>query len=449
VSDGPITQGREGSLEAPTRHALAWQDPQFYDSAALEKELERVFDICHGCRRCFNLCNSFPTLFDLIDESKTGELESVDKKDFAKVVDHCYLCDMCYMTKCPYVPPHPWNVDFPHLMLRAKAAKNRDGGARWRDKVLSSTDTVGRIAGIPVVSEIVNAVNASTLGRKVLDAALGVDPRAPIPKYHSRSLRSRLKRSSAPVQAPQAAGTTRGKVALFATCYINRNEPGIGLDLAAIFRHNGIEVALAERENCCGMPKFELGDLQAVADLKARNVPPLIAMIERGYDIVAPIPSCVLMFKQELPLMFPEDADIARIKRHMFDPFEYLALRHKAGLLRTDFKRPLGKIAYHVACHLRVQNIGLKTRDILQLVPDTTVLPIERCSGHDGTYGVKREFRETSMKIGKPVIQRVESSGADFYASDCPMAGHQIESGLPDGRPPTHPLTLLKMAYGL
>jgi Fe-S oxidoreductase len=449
VSDGPTSQGREGSLEAPTRHALAWQDPEFYDSAALEKELERVFDICHGCRRCFNLCNSFPTLFDLIDESKTGELDAVDKKDFAKVVDHCYLCDMCYMTKCPYVPPHPWNVDFPHLMLRAKAVKNRDGGVRWRDKVLSSTDTVGRIAGIPVVSEIVNAVNASSLGRQVLDAVLGVDPQAPIPKYHSKSLRSRLKRTSARADAPQIAGTTRGKVALFATCYINRNEPGIGLDLAAIFEHNGIEVALAERENCCGMPKLELGDLQAVADLKINNVPPLIAMIERGYDIVAPIPSCVLMFKQELPLMFPDDADIARIKRHMFDPFEYLAQRHKTGLLRTDFKRPLGTIAYHVACHLRVQNIGLKTRDILQLVPGTTVQPIERCSGHDGTYGVKREFRETSMKIGKPVIQKVESSKADFYASDCPMAGHQIESGLPGGRPPTHPLTLLKMAYGL
>ena len=449
MSDGPTSQGREGSLEAPTRHALAWQDPEFYDSAALEKELERVFDICHGCRRCFNLCNSFPTLFDLIDESKTGELDAVDKKDFAKVVDHCYLCDMCYMTKCPYVPPHPWNVDFPHLMLRAKAVKNRDGGVRWRDKVLSSTDTVGRIAGIPVVSEIVNAVNASSLGRQVLDAVLGVDPQAPIPKYHSKSLRSRLKRTSARADAPQIAGTTRGKVALFATCYINRNEPGIGLDLAAIFEHNGIEVALAERENCCGMPKLELGDLQAVADLKINNVPPLIAMIERGYDIVAPIPSCVLMFKQELPLMFPDDADIARIKRHMFDPFEYLAQRHKTGLLRTDFKRPLGTIAYHVACHLRVQNIGLKTRDILQLVPGTTVQPIERCSGHDGTYGVKREFRETSMKIGKPVIQKVESSKADFYASDCPMAGHQIESGLPGGRPPTHPLTLLKMAYGL
>ena len=448
MSDGPIPQGREGSLEAPTRHALGWQAPEFYDPAALEKELERVFDICHGCRRCFNLCNSFPTLFDLIDGSKTGELDGVDKKDFAKVVDHCYLCDMCYMTKCPYVPPHPWNVDFPHLMLRAKAVKNR-GGGRWRDKLLSSTDTVGNIAGIPVVSQIVNAVNASSLGRKVLDAALGVHPEAPIPKYHSQTLRSRLKKAHTEAAPPQPAGTTRGKVALFATCYVNRNEPDIGMDLAAIFEHNGIEIALAERENCCGMPKFELGDLQAVADLKAKNLPPLLAMIERGYDIVAPIPSCVLMFKQELPLMFPDDPDIARIKQHMFDPFEYLAQRHKAGLLRTDFKRPLGKIAYHVACHLRVQNIGLKTRDILQLVPETTVLPIERCSGHDGTYGVKREFRETSMKIGKPVIQRVESSAADFYASDCPMAGHQIESGLADERPPTHPLTLLKLAYGL
>jgi Fe-S oxidoreductase len=449
VSDGPITQGREGSLEAPTRHALGWQDPKFYDVSALEKELERVFDICHGCRRCFNLCNSFPTLFDLIDESKTGEIDGVDKKDFAKVVDHCYLCDMCYMTKCPYVPPHPWNVDFPHLMLRAKAVKNRGGGTRWRDKVLSSTDTVGNIAGIPVVSEIVNAVNASSLGRKMLDATLGVHPQAPIPKYHSKSLRSRLKKTLASAAAPQTAGVAPGKVAIFATCYINRNEPDIGLDLAAVFEHNGIELALAEAENCCGMPKLELGDLDAVAALKEKNAPHLIAMIERGYDIVAPIPSCVLMFKQELPLMFPDDVDIARIKEHMFDPFEFLALRHKAGLLRTDFVRPLGKISYHVACHLRVQNIGLKTRDILQLIPGTTVEPIERCSGHNGTYGVKREFRDTSMKIGKPVIQRVEASGADFYASDCPMAGRQIESGLPDGRAPTHPLTLLRMAYGL
>jgi Fe-S oxidoreductase len=449
VSDAEIKKDREGSLEAPTRHALGWQEPQFYDPVALDKELERVFEICHGCRRCFNLCNAFPTLFDLIDESKTGEIDGVDKKAYGKVIDHCYLCDMCYMTKCPYVPPHPWNVDFPHLMLRAKAVKHQSGGTRFRDKVLSSTDLLGSIAGIPVIAETVNAVNRTSIGRKFLDAALGVHPEAPVPRYESRSLRAALKSRRGQPAAAQAAGPTRGKVALFATCYGNRNEPEIGLDLAKIFEHNGIEVALAERENCCGMPKLELGDLQAIADLKAKNVPALLAMIERGYDIVAPIPSCVLMFKQELPLMFPEDAGVAAIQERMFDPFEYLALRHKAGLLRTDFARPLGKIAYHVACHLRVQNIGLKTRDILQLVPATTVEPIERCSGHNGTYGVKREFRDTSMRIGKPVVERVESSGADFYASDCPMAGHQIESGLKNGRPPTHPLTLLRMAYGL
>jgi glycerol-3-phosphate dehydrogenase subunit C len=449
VSDGSTKPGREGSLEAPTRHALGWQDPEFYDEGALGKELDRIFDICHGCRRCFNLCNSFPTLFDLIDESKTGELEGVDKKDYGKVIDHCYLCDMCYMTKCPYVPPHPWNVDFPHLMLRAKAVKNRGGHVGFRDEVLSSTDTVGNIAGIPVIAQVVNAVNHSAAGRKLLDAVLGVHPDAPIPEYRSRTLRKQLGKQHEAVPPAQAAEGTRGKVALFATCYINRNEPEIGLDLAAIFRHNGIEIALAKKESCCGMPKFELGDLQAVADHKAKNVPQLIAMIDRGYDIVAPIPSCVLMFKQELPLMFPDDADVAKVKEHMYDPFEYLALRHKAGLLRTDFARSLGKISYHVACHLRVQNLGLKTRDILQLVPGTTVEPIERCSGHDGTYGVKRKFRETSMKIAKPVIQRVESSGADFYTSDCPMAGHQIESGLPRGTPPVHPLTLLRMAYGL
>jgi Fe-S oxidoreductase len=352
------------------------------------------------------------------------------------------------MTKCPYVPPHPWNVDFPHLMLRAKAVKHRNGGTRWRDQVLSSTDAVGAIAGIPVVVEAVNAVNKSPLGRKLLDAVLHVHPDAPVPTYVSKTVRKQLARRPAGTVA-QPGGGTSGKVALFATCYVNRNEPQIGLDLARVYEHNGIEVALAERETCCGMPKLELGDLQAVERLKDNNVPQLLAMIERGYDIVAPIPSCVLMFKQELPLMFPGDAGVAKVRDHIFDPFEYLALRHKAGLLRTDFARPLGKVSYHVACHLRVQNIGLKTRDVLQLIPGTTVEPIERCSGHNGTYGVKREFRDKSLKIGKPVMQRVQAGGADYYASDCPMAGHQIESGLENHAQPTHPLTLLKIAYGL
>src|ERR1039457_5704013 len=322
-SDKTSLGSREGSLEAPTRHPVEWKSAEFYDESALFKELERVFDICHGCRRCFSLCNSFPTLFDSVDASSTGEVDAVPKQAYWDVVDHCYLCDMCYMTKCPYVPPHPWNVDFPHLMLRAKAVKHRNGGTSFRDKVLSSTDLVGKIAGIPIIAETVNAANRSSIGRKILDVALGVHPEAPVPRYESRNLRGALKRRREQPAAAQAAGATRGKVALFATCYGNRNEPEIGLDLAKIFEHNGIEVALAEREVCCGMPKLELGDLDAVADLKAKNVPALLAMIERGYDIVAPIPSCVLMFKQELPLMFPDDAGVAAIKERIFDPFEY------------------------------------------------------------------------------------------------------------------------------
>ena len=448
MSQSTIPAGREGSLEAPTRHPLNWRDPSFYDEAALDKELERVFDICHGCRRCFSLCNSFPTLFDAIDAAPSSELDTVDKKVYWDVVDHCYLCDMCYMTKCPYVPPHPWNLDFPHLMLRAKAVKAKKGEVRLRDKILSATDVVGSLAGIPVVVQAVNAVNKTETGRKLLDATLGVAVDAPIPDYHSNTARKRLAGRQLKTEAKPTA-ETRGKVVLFTTCYGNRNEPDLNLDLVAVFEHNGIPVKIVSQEKCCGMPKLELGDLETVARHKDTNIPALKQAIDEGYDIVAPIPSCVLMFKQELPLMFPEDADVQAVKARIFDPFEYLMLRHKEGLLRTDFTGELGKVSYHVPCHLRVQNIGLKTRDVLKLVPNTTVDVIERCSGHNGTYAVKKEFRPASVKIGKPVMNRVQNANPDHYASDCPMAGHQIETGLKEAKEPEHPLKLLRNAYGI
>lgn len=440
---------REGSLEAPLRHALDWRNPDFHSEESLFKELERVFDICHGCRRCFNLCNAFPTLFDAIDESDTMELDSVPKKVFWDVVDHCYLCDMCFMTKCPYVPPHDWNVDFPHLMLRAKAVKFRKGEVRGRDRLLTSTDLVGSLTGIPVVAQAVNAANRMQPARRLLDKALGVHPDAILPEYHSATLRKRLRGHVPKAIEVEAAGPTRGRVALFTTCYGNYNEPQVGADLVAVFEHNDIPMRLVEKERCCGMPKLELGDLEAVAAAKDANIPQLVGLIDAGWDIVAPVPSCVLMFKQELPLMFPDDADVAKVRDNIYDPFEYLMLRHRHGKLRTDFRNALGTIAYHVPCHLRVQNIGLKTRDLLELVPETTVQAIERCSGHDGTYAVKREFHETSMKICRPVVNRVTQANADHYSSDCPMAGHQIENGLRDGRAPEHPLTLLRHAYGL
>ncbi len=443
AGEGP----REGSLEAPTRHALNWQDPEFYDEAALFRELERVYDICHGCRRCFSLCNAFPTLFDAIDESESMELDGVSRDVFWQVVDHCYLCDMCFMTKCPYVPPHPWNIDFPHLMLRAKAVKHKQGRTKARDKLLTSTDTVGRLAGIPVVVDLVNATNRSSAGRSVLRKTLGVHPKARLPQYHSRTLRKRAKPQT--ISAPEPAGPTKGKVVLFATCYGNYNEPHIGEDLIAVLEHNGIAVSFAPKEQCCGMPKLELGDLEAVSKAKDANIPVLARLVDEGWDIVAPVPSCVLMFKQELPLMFPDDADVQKVKNAMYDPFEYLALRHKGGKLNTDFKNHLGKVVYQVPCHLRVQNIGLKTRDVLNLVPGTEIETIERCSGHDGTYAVKQEYHDVSMKICKPVVSRVQKAAPDHYSSDCPMAGHQIANGLDDGSAPKHPVSLMRLAYGI
>jgi glycerol-3-phosphate dehydrogenase subunit C len=441
--------GREGSLEAPTRHPLDWQSNEFYAEEPLYEELERVFDVCHGSRRCFNLCNAFPTLFDAVDESDTMEVDGVPKKVYWDVVDHCYLCDMCYMSKCPYVPPHEWNIDFPHLMLRAKAARFKRDGASVRDKILSATDTVGKLAGIPIVVDVVNATNRSKVGRKVLEATLGVHHKAPVPVYYSKTARKRLSRleDAAPTDVRPTA-RTRGKVVLYTTCYGNRNHPVIDEDLVAVFEHNNIPMALAEKESCCGMPKLELGDLEAVAKAKDINIPILAAMVDEGWDIVTPIPSCTLMFKQELPLMFPDDEDVAKVRDAMYDPFEYLMLRHKDGELKTEFEKTLGKVSYQVPCHLRVQNIGLKTRDVLQLVPETQVEVIERCSGHDGTYAVKKEFRDISKKIARPVVNKLKRAEADHFVSDCPMAAEQIAQDVEEHNA-TNPMSLLRSAYGI
>ncbi len=442
---------REGNLEAPTRHAIKWRDEAYFDEAKLNEELERVFDICHGCRRCVSMCNAFPTLFDLIDAGQSGEIDDVAKEDFGKVVDQCYLCDLCYMTKCPYVPPHPWNVDFPHLMLRAKAVKFRRGDVPRRDKILSSTDKLGFFAGIPIVTKTVNAINSRPVARAVMESVLGVDRKAWVPEYAPRKFRADA--STGSPSAPRNGERTPGKVAVFATCFINYNEPQIGHDLLRILGHNEIPHVLAEQEACCGMPKLELGDLESVARLKEKNIPSLAKLARAGYAILTPIPSCTLMFKQELPLMFPDDEDVAMVRTAMFDPFEYLVARNKDGLLKTDFRVTLGKVAYHVPCHSRVQNVGRKTEEMLKLIPGTQLTTVERCSGHAGTWGVKKAFHASAMKIGRPVFKTMGAPKPDYFSSDCQLAGHHIEQGMRENDISAgdlaHPLTLVRIAYGL
>ncbi len=440
---------REGSLDAPTRHKVDWKSPDYYDEEKLFTELERVYDICHGCRRCVSLCTSFPTLFDLVDNSETMEVDGVKKDDYWKVVDQCYLCDLCYMTKCPYVPPHEWNVDFPHLMLRAKAVKHKKGGTRFRDKLLSSTDALGKLASIPVVVQVVNKLNKTPATRQLMENMLGIDKQRVLPDYTSAKFRSTAHPdASFPVRDGK---NTPGKVAIFATCYINYNEPGIGQDLLRVLEHNQIPAIVVEKENCCGMPKLELGDLEAVERLKNGNVPVLAQLAREGYAILTGIPSCTLMFKQEIPLLFPDDPDVTAMAEAMFDPFEYLSLRNKDGLLKTDFSKSLGRVSYHVPCHLRVQNMGLRTQEMLKMVPGTQVNTVERCSGHDGTWGVKKEYFANSMKIGRPVFRAMAGTEPDYISSDCPIAGRHIQQGMsPDAKgQKEHPISLLRIAYGL
>jgi glycerol-3-phosphate dehydrogenase subunit C len=343
---------KEGSLEAPTRHPLDWKNPDFYAPAKVEKELERIFNICHGCRRCVNLCTAFPTLFDLVDGSSTMEVDGVSKQDYGKVVDQCYLCDMCYMTKCPYVPPHPWNVDFPHLMLRAKAVKFKNGETILRDRLLTSTDAMGKLAAIPVVAQTVNFLNKNSVARGVMQGVLGVHKNRELPPFAATRFRSAAEVSK--TYQVKNGPLTPGKVAVFSTCYVNYNEPGMGHDLLALLDHNEIPYVVVEKEACCGMPKLELGDLESVDRLQKINIPVLAGVAKDGWAILTPVPSCTLMFKQELPLMYPGDPDTLAVRDAMFDPFEYFVSRKKDGLLKTDFKQALGKVSYHIPCHSRV-----------------------------------------------------------------------------------------------
>jgi glycerol-3-phosphate dehydrogenase subunit C len=449
------TMSREGNLEAPTRHPIDWKGADYYNEDAALHEMERIFDICHGCRRCVSLCGSFPTLFDLVDESKTMEVDGVDKKDYWKVVDQCYLCDLCYMTKCPYVPPHEWNVDFPHTMLRAKAIKFKKGEVGFGDKLLASTDVHGQLAGIPIVVQAVNAVNRTVLARGLLEDTLGVDKNAWLPTLATRKFRSGTPKSkSFPVRD---GAKTPGKVAIYATCYVNYNDPGIGLDLLKLLDHNEIPYVLVAKEKCCGMPKLELGDLESVNRSKEANIPVLTRYAREGYAILAAVPSCTLMFKQEIPLMYPADADVAMVKEAIWDPFEYFMARKRDGLLKLEFPVPLGKISYQIPCHGRVQNIGKKTEEMLKMVPGTSVQTHERCSGHAGTFGVKKATHQQALKIGKPLFKAManhkDGGLPDVISSDCPLGGHHIAQGFEInqlGAPPQkHPLTLIRQAYGL
>ena len=444
---------REGSLEAPARHRIAWEDPDFTDRKKTEAEMHRIFDICHTCRRCFNLCDAFPRLFDLIDNSESGELDTVAPADYRKVADACTLCDMCFMTKCPYVPPHEFNVDFPHVMLRYRAVERREGRIPLQQRELIKTDRNGRLASIvaPLANWAGDRKNALT--RPLLESVAGLDRNAALPKYHRPTFVARSKRW-APALDRTAPAHGR-KAVLYATCFVNYNNPSIGEATRAVLARNGVETAVVY-PRCCGMPQLEQGDLAAVAASAKEVAASLGPWIDKGYDIVALVPSCALMLKFEWPLIVPQDAAVAKLAKATFDVSEYIVdIARKEGLA-PGLSALDGGVTVQLACHARAQNMGQKAAEMLRLLPQADVAVIERCSGHGGSWGVLKGNFETALKVGRPVARQALKNAKPFLASECPLAGMHIAQEmemLADGQSvpqrSLHPIELVARAYGI
>lgn len=444
---------REGSLDAPIRHPIPWQDPEYTDPDKIDDEMRRVFDICHGCRRCFNLCDSFPRLFDLIDESDTGELDSVSSADFKPVVDACTLCDMCFMTKCPYVPPHEFDLDFPHLMLRYRAAERERGEVGMVRRELAKTDRNGRMAA--PFSGIANWLTDEDNhgGRNMLRDLAGIHPDAALPKYTSKPLDKRG--AALKPQVNTAAPAYGRKAVIYATCFANFNNPEIGEAAIAVLARNGVETEVVY-PSCCGMPMLEQGDLAQVAENARKVSREMVGWIDKGYDIIALVPSCALMLKFEWPLILPGDEAVKRLSEQTFDITEYIvSIARKEGI--ADGLQPVeGGISLHFACHARAQNMGAKGAEMLRLIPDTDIDVIERCSGHGGAWGIMEENFEVALKVGKPAVRQAKKNAKAWVVSECPLASDHIRQGLEltgdDSEMPkttAHPIQIIARAYGL
>ncbi|WP_339715874.1 heterodisulfide reductase-related iron-sulfur binding cluster [uncultured Sneathiella sp.] len=444
---------REGSLDAPTRHNIDWNNPDFYDEQKLDEELRRVFDICHGCRRCFNLCDSFPRLFDLIDESETEELDSVASEDFKPVVDACTLCDMCFMTKCPYVPPHEFNLDFPHLMLRYRAVEKKNGEDSFVSRELSKTDRNGKLAApvAPIANWATKTSNGLTRG--IIETTLGIDRHAALPKYQSKPFEKYAQEN--PIEINKDAPAFGRKAVIYATCFGNYNNPDIGEATRKVLAKNGVETEVVY-PGCCGMPLMEQGDLAGVVANAEKVSTELGSWIDQGYDVIALVSSCALMLKFEWPLLAPGNPAVERLSKATFDVSEYvMEFAKKEGI--APGMTPIGdSVAVHLACHARAQNMGAKGAEILRLIPDADVKIVERCSGHGGSWGIMKGNYEIALKVGKPAARTAMTTNAKYIASECPLAAEHLMQGIekldPDAvntRTALHPIELLAKAYGL
>ncbi len=415
----------------------------FFDTGEVDKEFRRVADICHTCRRCYNLCPSFDVLFRAFDRPEVdGEVDRLPSRDLAEFSDLCYECKLC-IPHCPYYPPHRWDVDVPRLVLRDRASRvQNEGKPGLRERVLASTDAVGALASF--AAPVVNALNDSRFARVMMEKTLGVHRDRLLPSWSGETFIQWWARRGGATE-PSLGPARPERVALFVTCAVNANAPEVGRAAVAVLEKNGCEVVVPA-QRCCGMPFLESGDLDSARECRWDNVSALLPFVRAGYTVVSPGPTCSLTLKKEYPVLGPEE-EAKEVASRTLDLCEYLMRRHAAGRLSTDFQRSPGKIVYHVPCHLKVQNIGFKSRDLLQLIPGSEVVTVEKCTGHDGTWSMKTEYFPLSMKVGKPVFDVVEKERPDRVATDCTLAGIQIRQGT--GKTPKHPIQIVAEAYGL
>jgi Fe-S oxidoreductase len=447
-------------------HGMAYDNPQFWDGAHLESELHRVFEICNGCRLCFNLCPSFDVLFRRVDEldphreeaegkhleegriveeHEAGELlkhvkvatESpvglLQDSDRERVVELCYECKLCY-PKCPYVPPHEFAVDFPKLMLRSKMNGAKEDGIAFRERFLGATDLVGGV--MTKIAPLANAAAHNSFNRMLMEKTIGIAKDRQLPDYADETFETWWSR-----RAPKPQEGT--PVALFATCFVNYNDPAIAQDAVAVLEKAGCSVSCPEQV-CCGMPKLDGGDIEGARKLASKNVETLLPAVREGRKILSPGPSCTLMLRTEYPELSPTP-EAREVAGAVMDLSDFLLQQARGKKLEKPPAGAVGKVAFHVACHNRVQNFGYRGRDLLKWAGGEVTL-VDRCCGMDGTWGMKSEFFEESLKVAESAARKVDAAEPDALSSDCPLAGLQLRQKT--GRRSFHPVRILRAAYG-
>ena len=439
---------KEGSTQAPKRHPIDFNHPDFLDEKKLDDEMRRVFDICHGCRRCFNLCDSFPKLFDMIDESKNEDVESLSSAQFSPVVDSCTLCDMCFMTKCPYVPPHEFDLDFPHLMLRYRTLQKKNNKLKLVPLQLAQIDRNAKVGVL--FSKFINWVSSikNKFFRKILEVVTGIDKRVTLPVYNSETFSSYFRKNKDSESIKQ--GSKNRKVVIYSTCFVNFNKKDTGIAALKVLRKNGVEVQ-ESYDGCCGMPFLEQAELEKVVEQAKKVSKSLLKWVDKGYQVVTLTASCGLMLKFEWPLLLPDNEDVKKLAKHVSDIDEYIVdISNKEGLA-NGLQEIDGGVTIHHACHARAQNMGIKARDMLKLIPNIKIDVVEKCAGHGGTFGVMKETHNLAVKVGKSASRQIKNKNNKYMASDCPLAGKHLKQLELDTKisndEALHPIELMAKAY--